>query len=258
MSAGSERDLPASLAVNLDSHRTLLDSLRAAHPGLTVIFPSSIAALGPALSPDELVTERSPAPLPRSTYGAHKLMIETLVADYTRRGLLDGRIVRLPTVMVRPGQPSAAASSFVSGIVRESLRGVRNVLPVGEGAELWVCSPGVVVENLVLARTVDGGAFGVGDGGDGGVGGGDGGERVGRVVNLPGRTVTVGEILAALEEVGGWDARGRVVEERDKETERIVASWPARFDTSYAQRLGFKEDIGLVENIRAFAKSVGS
>lgn len=241
MSAGSEANLPLSLAVNLDSHRLLLDALRNSFPGLVTVFPSSIAALGPCLSKGEMVTERTPA-LPQSSYGAHKLMIETLLTDYSRRRLLDGRILRLPTVIVRPGAPSAAASSFASGIVRESLQGKKNVLPVRREVEMWICSPGVVVENLVRARQIDKRLF-------------EGSGR-GRVVNLPGRTVTIEEILGALKEVGGDEAMQCVKEARNGETERIVESWPARFDTAYAASLGFRGDVELIENVRGFAESL--
>ncbi|KAF2813002.1 NAD(P)-binding protein [Mytilinidion resinicola] len=153
------------LAVNIDSRRLVLDHLR-----------------GHQLS------ERT-IPVPQSSYGAEKLVVETLVSDYSHRGLIDGRVVRLQTVIVRPGAPSAAASSssFASGIVREPLKGERSVLPVGKDLDVWVCSPSTVVRNLVAMKDVPKEAFGV---------------NRGRTVNLPGQTVMVGQILEALEAVG--------------------------------------------------------
>jgi nucleoside-diphosphate-sugar epimerase len=117
MSAGSEQDLDLGLRVNVDSHRNVLDILRKRHAGKTkVVFTSSLAAYGPT-EPGEVISENT-APKPQGSYGTEKAMIELLVNDFSRRGLIDGRVVRLPTVIVRPGKPSAAASSFASGIVR--------------------------------------------------------------------------------------------------------------------------------------------
>lgn len=166
-------------------------------------------------------------------------MVETLLNDYSRRGLLDGRIVRLPTVIVRPGKPTAAASSFASGIVREPLKGEKSILPVKPELEMWVCSPATVVKNLVYVKDIPKEKYGLS-----------------RTVNLPGRTVTVVEILEALEQVGGKEARKLVVEERDPETEKIVDGWPARFDTKLAGEMGFFEDVELSETVRVFAKGL--
>jgi nucleoside-diphosphate-sugar epimerase len=203
MSGGSEADLNLGLRVNVDSFRTILDCLRTRHQGTKVIFPSSLAVYGPTTE-GEIVSETT-CPFPQSSYGAEKLIIETLINDYSRRGLLDGRIARLPTVIVRPGKPSAAASSFASGIVRESLKGERNVLPVEEELDMWVCSPQVVIENLVRLRDVPG-------------------ERLGmhRVVCLPGQTVSVRQILDALEAVGGKEKRELVEKRKDLVNEAIV------------------------------------
>jgi nucleoside-diphosphate-sugar epimerase len=152
----------------------------------------------------EVVSETT-CPIPQSSYGAEKLIIEILINDFSRRGLLDGRIARLPTVIVRPGKPSGAASSFASGIVRESLRGERNVLPVEEDLEMWICSPQVVVENLIRLRDVKKNELGFH-----------------RVVCLPGQTVRVGEILDVLELVGGKEKRALVEKRKNSSIEAIV------------------------------------
>ena len=234
MSSGAEANLAAGYAVNLHSFLTLASALSITHPGLVTVFPSSLAVYGPAVA-GEVNTELT-TPLPQSSYGTQKLMVEALLNDYSRRGLLDARVCRLPTVLVRPGRPTAAASSFASGIVRESLKGVRNVLPVAKELEMWVCSPRTVVRNLVHAKSVPHYIFGLS-----------------RVVNLPGRTVTVAQILDAVQAVGGTEARECVVEERDAVIENIVESWPARFDTSQARDLGFVDDVSLMETVQVFA-----
>jgi nucleoside-diphosphate-sugar epimerase len=203
MSGGSEADLELGLKVNIDSFRSMLDCVRVRHPGTKVIFPSSLAVYGPRAE-GEIVNETT-CPLPQSSYGAEKLIIETLINDYSRRGLLDGRIARLPTVIVRPGQPSAAASSFASGIVRESLKGEKNVLPVEEDLDMWICSPQVVVQNLIMLKDSPKEQLGIH-----------------RVVCLPGQTVKVGEILDALETVGGKEKRALVEKKKDSLNENIV------------------------------------
>jgi nucleoside-diphosphate-sugar epimerase len=235
MSGGAEANLDLGLRVNVDSVRVILDRLRSSHPGTVVVFASSCAVYGKA----DPVRELETLPQPKSSYGAEKLIVELLLNDYSRRGLLDGRIVRLPTVIVRPGAPSAAASSFASGIVRESLQGVKNVLPVARDLEMWVCSPATVVKNLVKIKDVPA-------------------EKLGgtRIVNLPGITVTVQEILDALEQVGGKEALGYLEEKRDPTIEAIVGSWPARFDVSRAYGLGLDPDGRVIEAVKAFKASL--
>lgn len=255
MSGGSEANLDLGLAVNIDSFGLILDILRTRRPGAKIIFPSSLAVYGPT-GAGEIVSETTCA-LPQSSYGSEKLIVETLINDFSRRGLIDGRIARLPTVIVRPGAPSAAASSFASGIVRKSLKGIKNVLPVEESLEMWVCSPKVVVENLIRLKDVDAKMF-------------EG--RLSRVTCLPGQTVSVEEILNALEAVGGKEARGLVEKKRDEQVEKIVkryvclsdseeyllitCSWPAKFDTTRAKELGLMDDISLKEIVQTFAASL--
>ncbi|KAF2450611.1 NAD(P)-binding protein [Karstenula rhodostoma CBS 690.94] len=242
MSGGAEANLDLGLAVNIDSHRLTLDYLRKHQPGVVVVFPSSLAVYGPPDSPDQQYDEKT-IPIPQSSYGAEKLIVETLVNDYSRRGLIDGRVVRLPTVIVRPGAPSAAVSSFASGIVREPLNGLQSTLPVSKDLTMWVCSPKTVVKNLVAIKDVPKEKFA---------------NNRGRVINLPGQTVTVRQILEALGEVGGGKALRLVEEKHDPDVEAIVASWPARFNISLAQGLGMAEDISLKEEVQSFAASLKS
>ncbi|KAF2017495.1 NAD(P)-binding protein [Aaosphaeria arxii CBS 175.79] len=240
MSGGAEANLDLGLAVNLDSHRFVLDYLRKNQPGVIVVFPSSLAIYGPPEKLGDVVSEKT-IPIPQSSYGAEKLIIETLVNDFSRRGLIDGRVTRLPTVIVRPGAPSAAASSFASGIVREPLKGEKSALPVSRDLEMWVASPKTVVKNLVAIKDVPKEKFG---------------KNQGRVVNLPGQTVKVSQILDALKAVGGQKALDLVEEKHDPKVEAIVASWPARFDITVARGLGMAEDIPLTEEVQNFARSL--
>ncbi|KAI9901242.1 hypothetical protein N3K66_003059 [Trichothecium roseum] len=242
----SDADPDAGWAANWDSHRYVIDYLRAQHPGTTVIFPSSLAVYGPQEPGSPPVTEDT-CPRPRSSYGAQKLMVETYLNDMTRRGLLDARIARLPTVIVRPGVPrsspssAAGASSFCSAVVREPLRGHEVALPVPRRQELWVSSPAAVVENLMRMRDTPASWF----------------AARGRVVNFPGATVTVQQVLDALRDVGGESALALVRDRRDERVEAVVAGWPTRLDTQHAWMLGMTSDVGLAENVRTFAKRYG-
>ncbi|KAF9730860.1 hypothetical protein PMIN06_005071 [Paraphaeosphaeria minitans] len=234
MSSGSEANLELGLSVNFDSVRGLLDTIREKKPGTKVIFTSSCAVFGRA-AVSNVATETDVVPMPESSYGTQKLMVEYLVNDYSRRGLIDGRVVRLPTIFVRAGAPTAAASSFVSGIVREPVHGQESELPVDPKIGLWLASPRTLAHNLVHAMNVPAGKLGHF-----------------RTVLLPGYTATSGEILEALEKVGGKETRALVKEKRDEKIEKIVLSWPGRYDTSRAKELGFAEDVGLEQTIRDF------
>ena len=234
MSGAAEANLELGLKVNVDSMRYMMDTLRKVKPGIRVIFPSSLAVFGP--TSEETVVDESTLAVPQSSYGAQKQICEILLNDFSRRGLLDGRIVRLPTIIVRPGAPSGAASSFCSGIIREPLNGKKSVLPVAKALKLWICSTRTVIQNLLVARDIPAAAYKSGT----------------RIVNLPGITVSVQEMLAALEQVGGKQALALVEEKEDVVVARIVGSWPARFDVSYAKELGFQDDGSLVQTLEHY------
>jgi nucleoside-diphosphate-sugar epimerase len=238
MSSAAEANLGLGLRVNFDSTRMILDILRRVKPGIKVIYSSACAVFGP--SEGKMVTELT-MPLPGSSYGAQKLMCETLLNDFSRRSLIDGRILRLPTIIVRPGKPSGAASSFVSGIIREPLRGEKSQLPVAKSLEVWVCSTRTAVKNLIIARDIPKENFGGGS----------------RVVNLPGITVTVEQMLHALKDVGGAKALSLVEEKKDSAVEKIVLSWPTRFDTTRAKGLGFMEDGPLERTVTEYVEDYG-
>ncbi|KAL3484391.1 Metalloenzyme, LuxS/M16 peptidase-like protein [Aspergillus germanicus] len=233
MSSGSEANFELGMRVNLDSSRYILDRLRSVQTGVKVVFTSSLAVYGLA-PPGFIIDETNFPPVPSSSYGSQKLIIETLLNDYSRRGFLDGRAVRLPTVTVRAGAPTQAASSFASGIIREPFNGEKAILPVSKEVEMWICSPYTVVKNLIHAATVPGEAFGDS-----------------RSVNLPGLKVTVQEMLDALEEVGGKERRALVEERYDEDIDRIVQTWSPHFNPERALKLGFHADIPMIENVRS-------
>ncbi|KAL8854186.1 MAG: hypothetical protein Q9221_000900 [Calogaya cf. arnoldii] len=241
MSGAAEADLELGIKVNLDATRRVFDTLRTVNPGVRVIFTSTTAVYGPPPSPGLPLTEAN-APCPGSSYGAQKLISETLLNDYSRRGLLDGRVVRLPTVLVRPGKPTGAASSFASGIFREPLNGQKSILPVSKDLSLWTCSPRTIVQNLLQARDIPKEAY-------------QGGSCV---VNLPGVTVSINEMLEALKAIGGQEALDLVEEKRDALTEKIVESWPAKYDTLKAKQLGFTEDGTLEQTLKDYIEDYGT
>jgi nucleoside-diphosphate-sugar epimerase len=232
LSGQAEAEFDLGMSVNIDATRRLLEAARAGGRRPRFVFASSLAVFGPPLPP--VITDET-AVHPHSSYGAEKAVGEILVADYSRRGYVDGRILRLPTVCVRPGRPNAAASSFVSGIIREPLRGESAVCPAGPEVELWLSSPRAAVRNLVHAASLS-----------------EEGLGPSRIINLPGITVTVAEIIASLERVAGPEAAARVVFREDPVARRIVSSWPARFDVRRALALGFSRDKEFESLIREF------
>jgi nucleoside-diphosphate-sugar epimerase len=234
VSAQAEEDFDLGMRVNLDATRRLLDACRALPRPPRLVSTSSVAVYGGALP--ERITDDT-ALRPQSSYGAEKAMGELLVADATRRGFVDGRVLRLPTVSVRPGKPNRAASSFASGIIREPLCGLEAVCPVSPGTRLWLLSPRKAVESLVHGHELPGEALG----------------SV-RSVNLPGVSVTVAEMVAALEEVGGPEVAARVRFVRDPLVDRIVSSWPGAWDASRARALGFSADANFASVVRAYVE----
>lgn len=218
VSGAAEADFDLGMRVNLDGTRTLLESCRQLPRPPRIVFTSSLAVFGPPLP--EVVTDTT-TPIPRSSYGTQKLICEFLVADFTRKGFVDGRVVRLPTVSIRPGKPNAAASSFASSILREPLNGQETVCPVEPDTALWLISPGLAVDCLIYAFELPRQKLGT------------------RAINLPGITVTVREMVAALEQAAGTDAVKRIRWEPDARVRAIVETWPARFNTARANLLGF-------------------
>lgn len=231
VSGQAEADFDLGMRVNCDGTRQVLEAVRHQAPGAMFIFASSLAVFGgelPAvITPDTVVK-------PQSSYGTQKAISELWVNDYTRKGFIDGRVLRLPTVCVRPGKPNAAASSFASGIIREPLAGEKAVCPVDLSLPLWLSSPSTVIANLVHAQTLTSAQF-----------------SDTRTLNLPGLTITVQAMIDALGEVAGMQALKQIQYEPDEKISRIVASWPSEFEVARAIALGFRRDRTFQDIIRA-------
>ncbi|CAJ0695342.1 D-erythronate dehydrogenase [Ralstonia edaphis] len=239
VSGTAEADFDLGMRVNLDGTRALLDALRAQHAKTgrapRMLFASSVAVFGGQLP--AVVTDDTAA-TPQASYGVQKLMGEFLVGEYSRKGYIDGRAVRIPTVSVRPGKPNGAASSFASGIIREPLAGEEAICPVEAETELWLASPRQVVASLLHAYTLPASAWG---------------HR--RSLNLPGITVRVGEMVEALRKVAGDAPVSRIRWEPDARIKAIVQSWPARFDTARADAMGFGRDTSFEAMVRDYVDS---
>ncbi len=238
VSGQAERDFDLGMRVNLDAMRTVLERIRALGSGARFVTTSSVAVFGgvlPAVVPDSQVWQ------PRSSYGTQKAINDLLLADYSRRGFVDGRSLRMPTIVVRPGKPNAAASSFASGIIREPVNGVDAACPVAADTVLWLMSPDVAVRNLLHGHELPAAQLGAN-----------------RVVNMPGLSITVGGMLDALRRVCGDAAAARVRMAPDPAVEAIVNSWPGSFDAAYARGLGFTADADFDGVIRAFVEENGA
>jgi nucleoside-diphosphate-sugar epimerase len=232
VSGQAEVDVDLGARVNVDATRLLLDACRHAGTAPVVVFASSVAVYGGALP--AVVDDRTPL-WPASTYGTQKVIGELLIADYTRKGFVDGRSLRLPTISVRPGAPNRAASSFLSGIIREPLAGLPAVCPVVPETEVWLASPDSAVANLVAGAELDLGM-----------------DR--RGINLPGVTVSVGEMVATLAAVAGPAVAELVRWEPDPAISALVETWPARIDTSRARGVGLRADAGFGALLEAYLR----
>jgi D-erythronate 2-dehydrogenase len=241
VSAECEADLDLGLRSNLDTTRALLDALReGGRPRF--VFSSSVAVFGGDIDlPMPRVIHDETLPAPQSSYGVQKFICEQLVADYTRRGLIDGRSARLMTVTVRPGRPNAAASGFLSSIVREPLSGQQAVCPVPPETAVAIASPQRAMEGLLAAAEAAPDAWG------------------GRTaMNLPALTLRVSEMLDALEVVAGRAARERVHFEENATIARMVCGWASTFESARARRLGLSADPDFVSIIRQFQREQGT
>lgn len=232
VSGQAEQEFDLGMTINFDATRALFERIRALQTRARFVMTSSVAVFGGDLPP---TVEDTHVWSPRSSYGTQKALSDLLLADYSRRGFLDGRSLRMPTVVVRPGKPNRAASSFASGIIREPINGMDAVCPVAPDTLLWLMSPDRAVENLVHGHELPA-------------------ERLseGRVINMPGLSVTVSEMLDSLRRIAGDAVAGRVRFERDPAIEKIVNSWPGNFSATYARSLGFVFDANFDDVVRAF------
>src|SRR5215471_14698182 len=231
VSGQAEADTDLGYRVNLDGTRAVLDACRALGTCPQVVFASSLAVYGgelpSAVGDDTALT-------PQTSYGTQKAIGELLVNDYSRKGFVDGRAVRLPTVVVRPGRPNRAASTFASSIIREPLSGRVAVCPVSPDTVMALASPRRIVEGLLRANELPVDALGAS-----------------RSLQLPGFSVAVGEMAAAVRRAGGEEAYARIRWEPDRQIQQIISSWPKSLLAPRAEALGFAEDSGIDEAVQA-------
>ena len=232
VSGAAEADFDLGMRVNLQGMRNVLEQARKCVRPPRFVFASSVAAFGGDL-PE--VLDDSTTPAPQTSYGSQKVIGEYLVSDFSRKGYVDGRSLRLPTIVVRPGKANAAASSFASAVVREPLNGIAYECPLPPETGVWLLSPRRVVEAFIHAHDLPTSRWGSN-----------------RVVNLPGITVTVAEMIAAMGKIAGSHVAKRVSWKPDARIDAIVKTWPVRFATTRAFELGFKADPGIEAVIRDY------
>jgi D-erythronate 2-dehydrogenase len=237
VSGQAEAEFDVGMRVNLDATRALLERCRRLAQAPKVVFTSSLAVFGGAL-PDPVRDDSTITP--QTSYGAQKAMGELMVYDMTRKGFIDGRSLRLPTVTVRPGKPNRAASSFASGIIREPLSGVDAICPVTPSAAMWVISPRAVIANLIVGHEVPAAEFA------------KAGFGHTRSVNVPGLRVGVQAMADALRRVAGDAVARRIKWQVDPVIDRIVATWPANFAPVLGPALGMQGDYDFDAIVRQY------
>lgn len=237
VSGEAEKNLELGMNVNFHASLQLLELCRMLAFYPRIVFASSCAVFGGDVT--KVVLDET-SPKPRSSYGTQKAMVELLINDYSRKGFIDGRCLRLPTIAVRPGKPNAATSSFVSSIIREPLHGISASYPVPPETEVWIQSPKRVVQNFIHAANIDGKILGDD-----------------RIFNLPGLTVSIKEMINSLEQITSADVARLILQEPDAFIQSIVLTWPPHFDTLRSDQLGFVRDLSSEEIIRSYIEEEG-
>ena len=232
VSGEAEKNLDLGMKINFQASLQLLELCRkhAIHP--RIVFASSCAVFGGDVS--KVISDET-SPKPRSSYGTQKAMVELLMNDYSRKGFIDARSLRLPTIAVRPGKPNAATSSFVSSIIREPLHGKSASYPVPSETEVWIQSPKRVIQNFIHAANIDEKILGED-----------------RIINLPGLTASIQEMINSLEQITNPEVTKLISYEPDAFLQSIVLTWPPHFDTLRANKLGFVSDTSPEEIIRLY------
>jgi len=232
VSAAAEADFDLGMRINLHGTLAVLEACRALPSPPRLVFTSSIASFGGPL-PD-VVDDTTPQ-APQTSYGTQKAIGELLVSDYSRKGFIDGRAVRLPTIVVRPGRPNRAASSFASSIIREPLTGLDAVCPVSPETRLAILSPRQAVEAFILAHNLPAAVWGHT-----------------RSLIVPGLSVQVREMIAALQRAAGEQAVQHITWQPEADIQRIISSWPGAFTSPRALQLGFQADASMDAIVQAF------
>jgi nucleoside-diphosphate-sugar epimerase len=220
------------MRINFTATQNLLERIRLLGTCPKWVMTSSVAVFGGQL-PERVRDDHVWAP--QSSYGTQKAMNDLLLADYSRRAFVDGRSLRMPTIVVRPGKPNLAASSFASGIIREPLNGQHSVCPVPLDTRLWLMSPALAIRNLIHGHELSSEQL-----------------NQGRVINMPGLSITVERMIDALRQTAGAEVAGRIRMERNPAIERIVGSWPGAFCATYSRDLGFTADEDFTDVIKQF------
>lgn len=222
VSSHAEEDFELGMLVNLKATQLLLERCRQVNPNIRFVFSSSLAVFGGEL-PEKI--DYMTAMQPSSSYGTQKAICELLVNDYARKGFVDAVSVRLPTICIRPGVPNKAASSFVSGMIREPLKQEKSNCPVDVDLPLWVSSPNTVIKNIIHASQMDTNTL-----------------SGFRTINLPGLQTSPKEMIASLVNIMGESCLDFISYEQDDNVERIVSSWPKSMNNDKELALGFIKD----------------
>jgi len=232
VSGQAEEDFDLGYHVNLDGTRNLLEACRRLAKPPVFIFASSGAAYGgelPETVPDNLRLT------PTTSYGAQKVIGELLVTDYSRKGFIDGRALRFPTIVVRPGAPNRALSSYASSIIREPLQGKEAICPVDDGVQIFILSPRMLIRNIRHAIGIPASELGFD-----------------RALTLPGIRVSAGQMIGALRQIAGDDVVARIVRRPDPQVAKVVEGWPGYIEATRARSLGFVADNSMADIITAF------
>jgi nucleoside-diphosphate-sugar epimerase len=237
VSAHAEAEFETGYRVNLDGTRHLLEACRDLDAPPRFVFASSLAVFGGKLP---AVVDDAVTPTPQTSYGTQKVIGEYLVNDYTRKGFIDGRSLRLPTIVVRPGKPNLASTSFASGMFREPLNGTVCEVPVEDSIEMWILSPGKVLDAFVHAHDLPAAAWGGS-----------------RALSLPGVTFSLREGVEALRRIAGDEVARRIVFKPVERIHNMVKTFPARFRADRGLAMGFKADAGIDAIIRDYLASEG-
>ena len=237
VSAHAEAEFDTGYRVNLDGTRNVLEACRDLDAPPRVVFASSLAVFGGKLPP---VVDDACTPTPQTSYGTQKVIGEYLVNDYSRKGFIDGRSLRLPTIVVRPGKPNLASTSFASGMFREPLNGEICEVPVEDSIEMWILSPGKVIDAFVHAHELPASAWGTN-----------------RALTLPGITFSVKHGVEALRRIAGDQVANRIVFKPVERIHNMVKTFPARFEPRRALAMGFEADTGIEAIIKDYIAGEG-
>ena len=229
VSSDAESNFDKGYKINVEATWSILETMKRLELNSRFVFASSLAVFGepfPEVVPDDFHLT------PRSSYGSQKAICEFLVSDYSRKGYVDGVSFRFPTIVVRPGSPNAAASGFLSSIIREPLKGIKAKLPVSLDTRAWIASPSVAINSLLHAACLPSGSI-----------------AKCRSISGRGISVSAAEMIQALRDLAGSDVIALIEPSQDSEVERIVSSWPRAFSADHARELGFPVDTSIHEII---------